>query len=282
MAKKAQGTKPERKRVSLADRERIQRLTLMNNDFMNVCLDGDIPCAQEMLEVILNRKDLTVKTVKAQYYLQGVRRSVRLDILAVDEQNARYNIEIENVSERASPRRVRFQGASIDVHSLEAGQDFEDLPERYVIFITPEDALGHGKLIYVIHKYIDGMLIPFDDGSHIIYINASTEDDGSELWKLVHDLRCANPDEMYFPRLAARARFFKQTEEGLQNMSNVFDEIRQEAAAEAEARAEARAKQEKENFVLGLLKLGKLTLEEIAECSGLSMARVRKLAQTLM
>ena len=83
-------------------------------------------------------------------------------------------------------------------------------------------------------------------------------------------------------------------------MTSVFDEIRQEAAAKAAAKAEARAearatkavaratraakaeaKAAQESIALKFLRLGKLTLEEVAECSGLSMARVRKLAQTL-
>ena len=55
----------------------------------------------------------------------------------------------------------------IDVHSLKAGQDFKELPEVYVIFITLNDVLGLNQTIYTIHKYIDGILKPFEDGSHV-------------------------------------------------------------------------------------------------------------------
>ena len=53
------------------------------------------------------------------------------------------------------------------------------------------------QTIYTIHKYIDGSLEPFNDGSHLIYINGSAQDDGTEIWKLIHDLRCTNADEMF-------------------------------------------------------------------------------------
>ena len=330
MAKTAQTKehKQKRKRVPLADRKRIQKLTLMDDDFMSICLKNDIPAAQEMLRVILNKKDLIVKSVKTQEHFQGVKRSVRLDIFAEDSLGEPINIEIQNASEGAEPRRARFHSAVIDVHSLEMGQDFEELPDRYVIFITREDVLGLGKLIYTIHQYIDGDLVPFEDGGHVIYINVSAENDGSELWKLAHDLQCPDPDEMYFPRLAARARFLKQTEEGVKHMSGVFEEIRREAEAKVEAKAEKKAakqikaaekkaeqatkqaeqatkqaeqatkqaeqatkqfeqaekkaeqaeRQAQESLALRMLQNGE-SREKTALYSGLSMARVRKLAQ---
>ena len=122
---------------------------------------------------------------------------------------------------------------------------------------------------------------------------------------MIHDLRCPDPDKMYFPNLAARAKFLKQTEEGNHKMEGVFDKIRREAAAEANAarkaaekaakEAEAKAaeaikqaeqaakqaKEEKESIAMRFLKLGKMSLEEIAVCCDLSVARVHQLAQSL-
>ena len=144
------------------------------------------------------------------------------------------------------------------------------MPEVYVIFITLNDILKLNQTIYTIHKYVDGSMKPFDDGLHLIYINGSAEDDGTDIWKLVHDLRCPKADEMYFPRLSARIKFLKEDEEGVKIVSDYFEE-RQAKAIE----------QEKENLVLKLLDLGKLTLEEIATCSGLTLKRVQMLARTL-
>ena len=44
---------------------------------------------------------------------------------------------------------------------------------------------------------------------------------------------------------------------------------------------EATRKEEKENFAMKLLKLGKNTLDEIAECTGLTLRRVKALAKTV-
>lgn len=270
--------------ISLETREQIRRLTLMDNAFMNIALEGNIPCVEEMLRVILSKDDLIVKSVQTQKMYQGFLRSVCLDIYAEDSKGTLYNVELQQVSEGADPRRARFHGAMMDSHALKAGQDFRKLPERYVIFITREDVLGRGKLIYTIHKYIDGDLLPFDDGSHTIYINGAAEDDGTELWKLVHDLKCANPDEMFFPRLAARAKFLKGDEEGVVIVSNYFEEREKKAAERAAEKAAEKAekqgrKKAQENIALKLITLGEVTLEKIADCTGLTLTRVKALAK---
>lgn len=38
----------------------------------------------------------------------------------------------------------------------------------------------------------------------------------------MHDFNCSNPDDMYYPGLAEKARYFKETEKGLTNMGDVF------------------------------------------------------------
>ena len=254
--------------------EQIQQLSLMNNAFMNLALEDNIPCVEEVLRVILGKSDLEVKTARTQKMFQGFRRSIYLDIYVEDSKGTQYNIEIQQSNEGADPRRVRFHMGMIDVHSLKAGQDFRELPECYVIFITQEDVLGRGKTIYTIHKYIDDDLEAFNDGSHTIYINGSAEDDGTEIWKLIHDFNCTKAEEMYLPKLSARVKFLKEDEEGVSIVSDYFEERQAKAVEEAQ-------KREKESLVLKLLEMGKLTLDEIAVCTGLTLKRVQMLAKTL-
>ena len=260
-------------------REHIRMLTLMDNNFMNAALSNNIPCVEEMLRVILKKDDLVVKRVQTQKRLQGFSRSLCLDVYAEDSKGVRYNIEIQNADDGADPRRARFHGAMIDVHSLKAGQKFSELPECYVIFITRNDVLGLGRTIYTVHKYIDEVLEPFDDGSHTIYINCSAENDGSEIWKLIHDLQCTDAEEMYFPRLAERVSFLKGAEEGgCESMDNYFEEWKNKEVQAAEKRT---AKRSAESIARKCLEIGKMTLEDIAMATGLTLKRVQRLAETL-
>ena len=271
-------------KITLQTREEIAKMTLMNNNFMNLALEDNISCVEEMLRVILEKQDLVVRTARTQKFFQGFKRSVYLDIFAEDSNGVLYNIEIQQADEGADPRRARFHTGMIDVHNLKAGQDFKKLPECYVIFITLNDVLD---------KYIDGSMKSFDDGSHLIYINGSAKDNGTEVGKLVHDLRCTKADEMFFPRLAARIKFLKEDERGVKIVSDYFAKREAKAVKEAVEEAVRKAviatekkdakaqKKEKESMVLNLINLGKLSLEEIAECSGLTLKKIRMLATTL-
>ena len=119
---------------------------------MNLTLEDNVPCVEEMLQIILNKSDLVVKTARTQKMFQGFKRSIYLDIYAEDSKGVIYNIEIQQADEGADPRRARFHNGMIDVHSLKAGQDFHGLPECYVIFVTLNDVLGLSKTIIIFRK----------------------------------------------------------------------------------------------------------------------------------
>lgn len=101
---------------------------------------------------------------------------------------------------------------SKSVNTLDPGQDYEELPDSYVIFITKDDVLGNGLPIYHVDRVIEETRGMFGDGSHIIYVNSSIQDKKTALGRLVHDLNCKNADEMYSEVLAQRVSELKETE----------------------------------------------------------------------
>ena len=58
----------------------------------------------------------------------------------------------------------------------------------------------------------------------------------------MHDFFCTNPNDMYSAVLAERARFFKESEEGVTTMCRVMEELYNEGVAEGreEGREEGR------------------------------------------
>ena len=83
----------------------------------------------------------------------------------------------------------------------------------------------------------------------------------------MHDFFCTDPDDMHYKELADKVRYFKEDEKGVAAMCKVMEDMRNEAV-------------EKRNieFANTLLKLGKLTVEEIAASAGLTIERVKELA----
>lgn len=264
--------------------EQIQQLCLMDDEFMTVCFADDKRCAELVIRIILNKPDLIVEKVETQKTFKNIeKRAVRLDIFARDSDGKYYDIEIQRADKGANAKRARFHSAVIDANSLSAGQNFNEMPDSYVIFITENDVLGLNLPIYEIHRHIDGTNLKFIDGSHIIYVNGAMRDANTPLGELIHDFFCKNPDEMYYNLLADRTRFFKEDVKGAGDMSGVIEELCNKVAKEAaEKAAKEAAEKTAEKTTLknagSLLKSGKLTLNEIAETLGLSLDVVKSLA----
>ena len=127
---------------------RIQNLRLIDDNFMTKVFE-DKECSEFLLQVILDRDDLTIREVHSQYGLNNIQgRSARLDILAVDEQNKAYNIEIQRNDRGAEVRRARYNSGLMDANITEPGDRYDQLYETYVIFITENDILKAGLPIY--------------------------------------------------------------------------------------------------------------------------------------
>ena len=163
--------------------------------------------------------------------LQG--RSARLDILAVDEENRVYNIEIQRDDSGASVKRARYNSSLIDANITEPGEQYENLNETYVIFITEHDVLKGGRPIYRIERTVQETGESFGDGTHILYVNAQMKDD-TALGQLMHDFACTSADEMHYQILADRVRYFKEDAEGVAAMCKIMEDMKNEAAREAE------------------------------------------------
>lgn len=195
---------------------------------MTVCFENNIEATELVLSIILEKPDIIVKTVQTQYTMKNIKgRSVRLDIYATDADNKKYNIEIQRADKGAGAKRARYNSSLIDSNITPAGADVEDLPETFVIFITENDVLGKGKSIYHINRYIEEIGEYFNDGSHIIYVNAATTEK-TALGQLMSDFRATKADEMKNKVLADTVRHFKEDEEGVSVMCKIMEEVKAE------------------------------------------------------
>ena len=213
------------------DLERIRNFRLLDDDFMSKVFE-DRACAEFLLQVILDRKDLTVREAHGQHDLKNLQgRSVRLDILAADDAGRLYNIEVQRSDRGAATKRARYNSSLLDANLTRKGDDYAALNETYVIFITERDVLKRGLPIYHIDRTIRETGEAFDDEAHIVYVNAQIKDE-TALGKLMHDFACADPEEMVCPLLAERVRYFKEDARGVGGMCRALEEMRNETAHE--------------------------------------------------
>ena len=161
----------------------------------------------------------------------------------------------------------------MDANALKSGEDVGKLRDTYVIFITENDVMSRGQEVYTYLRIEEHNGDRLHDGTYIIYVNGATRSE-TEIGKLVHDLLCSDASEMYFEVLRKQVSQFKNSEEGRRYMCEAMERIE----ARGEARGKVRGK--RENMLATakrLLANGKLLLKEIAECTGLSLAQVKKL-----
>ena len=252
----------------------IARFRLMDDDFMSKCLENAPECIALMLQIILGKKDLKVVKSQTEYPIKSLQgRGVRFDVFARDSKGREYDIEIQRADKGAEPKRARYNSALMDANALNSGEDIGKLCDTYVIFITEKDVMKKGLDVYSFDRVDKNAGLDLGDGTHIIYVNGATRS-ATEIGKLVHDLRCREASEMYFDVLKKQVSQFKNSEEGRLTMCKAMEEL----GARREARGEARGKRKTMiETAKRLLANGKLMLKEIAECSGLSLAQVKKL-----
>ena len=250
------------------DLERIRRLRLIDDDFMSICFDNYIEGAELLLKIILDRDDLTVTEVKTQKEFKNLLgRDIRLDIYATDKSGVRYDIEVQRADKGAHRKRARYHSSMADSDMLKPGEDFTELRENYVIFITENDVLDMDEPIYHIERVITENNVQFNDGEHIIYVNGSMRTKDTALGKLMSDFYCTESSDMSYKELSDRVKHYKESEEGVKTMCEIWEEVRNEGRIEAGI----------ENAKKMILS-GKLSEEEIAQFSGLPIEKVRELA----
>lgn len=212
----------------------LQGFRLLDDDFMSKVFE-DTACAQLLLNIILERDDLTVKEVHGQYTIKNLQgRSVRLDILAIDQCGSTYNIEIQRRDEGADAHRARYNSSLLDANLTQPGDRYNALGETYVIFITERDVLNAGLPIYHIDRIVQETGKPFGDGSHIIYVNAQHKND-TPLGKLMHDFSCTSAEDMNYPVLAERVRYFKEDVKGAATMCREVEKLAMEERMQGHA-----------------------------------------------
>ena len=248
------------------DLQRLRGFRLLDDDFLTKCFGGDTASIELVLQIVLEKPDLKVLDVRTQVFVENLlNRSVRLDILATDSTGAKLNVEVQPSDKGSGRKRARYNSSMMDANLLKKGEDFDRLPETWVIFITENDVMGKGLPLYPIERCFLGTGERFEDGSHILYVNGAYRSD-TPIGKLMHDFSCTDAADMYYGTLADRVRFFKESKEGIEIMCRAMEDMRNQTLKEGAINSAKR-----------MLADGILTLEKIAEYAGLPLDEVKKL-----
>lgn len=192
-------------------------------------------------------------------------RSICPDVFGEDSKGRKFDLQVQRADNGARPKRACYHSSDMDVEFLQKNQEFEELPITYTIFITENDVFDAGEALYPIERINIALGKQFGDNEHIIYVNGAYVGD-SEIGKLMHDFRCNNADEMFCELLAEKTRYYKENPKGVSGMCKLMEDRVNERNIEIAA---------------DLLAMEKLTYEEIAKATRLTIADVEEIAKEL-
>jgi hypothetical protein len=240
----------------------VERLCLFDDDFMSLVFERNKEATEFLLNTIFDRDDLKVIEVVGQREFKNPvigGRCITIDIYAVDSEGKVYNVEVQQADSGAVPQRARFHSAMVDTRMLRKKQEFKEIKDSYIIFITKNDVLGGGLPLYHIDRVITELDKSFGDGAHIIYVNGAYKNTDTAIGKMVHDFGCANASDMYCTVLKNQVRYYKETEGGQEIMCEIIEEYAKEYAKEY---AEDTRIESLLNSVTSLMDTMKLTVDQ--------------------
>ena len=155
---------------------RIQRFRPIDDTFFEVLAQEPKVC-EEMLRTILDDPGLKVIEVMTQKSIRNLSgRSVRLDALCRTGAGEIANIEVQRSDKDNHLKRVRYNAACITASATEPGEEFENIPTVYAVYISEFDPFGFGLTAYHIDNVIRENGTGVDDGFHRIFVNSKIDD----------------------------------------------------------------------------------------------------------
>ena len=214
--------------------EIVSGLTLFDDDLMSRVFDNNIEATELLLRIIFKRQ---IKVVKARgqeeihsYDIDG--RTIRLDIMAVDSDGKKIDIEVQTGEKGSEVKRARYHSSMLDSGMLKKGQDFSEIRDSYVIFIYKHDKFHEGLPVYHLSRFVEETGKKVNDGSNIIYVNGTYAGD-DDLGKLLADFMQPDASKINFKELADGVRYFKE-EGGWENMCEAVEKYAEKKSEIAE------------------------------------------------
>ena len=137
---------------------------------------------------------------------------------------------------------MRYNASTITINKSEPGDEFEDVQDVIVIYISEFDMFGAGKTVYHVENVIKETGNPVNDGLMSVYVNTEVADDS-----LISDLmQCFLKTDFKddkFPNISRRMKELKHGEED-EKMCKSVEEYAERKAKEAAKEAAKKATEE--------------------------------------
>ena len=205
----------------------FKSMTFMD-DFLYLFLLKNRRCLYEILRIILKRRDFTIIRSHVEYFVKNIYgRSIIFDVYITIRGKGmpvHIDLEIQKDIYAAPEGRLHYYRSLLDACSSRRGQRYENIDNNLSIWIMGKDYFGTGHPYDFLGPAIYGTDKQPKDLHGIIVVNGEYVGD-DEIAVLVHDLKCADPEDMINPVFRREMYKLKRTEEGRIEMTERLEKI---------------------------------------------------------
>ena len=128
--------------------ESIYDLTIMD-DYMSSKIFSDKKTVSEFLSIILGHP-VNIVRIMTQVQVRPGKKShyVVYDVIAIDDQDNIYNLEIQDYGEKDFILRLTYNAGILITKALKKGEAYSTLRKTTVIALCSRDPVGSGKKYY--------------------------------------------------------------------------------------------------------------------------------------
>lgn len=211
---------------------RVRKMNPIDDDFLRKMAE-DMDFCQEVIQTILEDPYLCIVEIKSQDAIKNLQgRSVVLDAHCVTQNGTHFNVEVQKSDDDNQQKRVRYNSACVTANITDPGSKFENVLTVYVIYITKNDFFKKQRTTYHVDRVIRETGDIVYNGFSEIYVNAYVKDGSltSELMTIFTEDDAY--DDWKFPSTSRRKRYFKENEKGVNELSTIMQEIKEEGRVE--------------------------------------------------
>ena len=176
-------------------RKTLQDLTIKDNFLFGAVMSVEENC-KEFLEMVLGFSIAQVVISKEKSIVYHPEyKGVRLDIYAEDENHTHYNVEMQVKKKTALGKRSRYYHSQMVMEALASGEDYETMPDTFVIFVCDFDPFGEHLYCYTFgNECRENKNVKLDDGSYTIFLSTRGENEEEVPAELVRFLKFVTAD----------------------------------------------------------------------------------------
>lgn len=250
-------------------------------------LNNNPDIAKRIIEIILDKKIRKIENVEVQknenYSLNS--RGVRFDVFVKDDENTHYDVEIQTSRFHELPKRMRYYQSANDSTYIKRGDDFESLPESYIIFLCTKDPFGLGESIYRFKtNCLEHPQMNYNEGAYKIVLNSQGKRNNisKELNDFLNYIETNIPVDNLSNNINDRVIEINSNSDWRHQIMTLEDKIRIERkTAREEGKAEGRIEGKAEGLAEGIKegeeKTRNLVAKRLKEVLGLSDEQIKEI-----